>query len=387
MSEEKRREMGQAAVNAAKAVGYVGAGTVEFIVDEDGSFYFMEMNTRLQVEHPVSELISGQDLVEWQLNTASGNPLPLNQDDLRIKGHAMEARIYAENPDAEFLPGTGKISYMSTPKESENVRIDTGIRMGDEVSVYYDPMIAKLVVWDTDRQKAIRRLYDALGDYKIVGLTTNISFLKRVIMHDAFRAGDVDTKFIEEYKDSLLTSKERIPSPSLAIATVYSLLKENSGYNTSPWNSMLNRRFNHGYERTIQFKQGDDLIDVVVSTNGASNDWSIRIGDETLNVTAKLEDSNTISAQVDNHKTTATVVHKDSSVFIFHQDDVHELTIPEPSFTKSSISSGSLLSPMPGRVIKVNVSEGQEVEEGECLMIMEAMKMEVCTNKVNFLSN
>lgn len=129
-------------------------------------------------------------------------------------------------------------------------------------------------------------------------------------------------------------------------------------------------------KRTIQFKQGDDLIDVVVSTNGASNDWSIRIGDETLNVTAKLEDSNTISAQVDNHKTTATVVHKDSSVFIFHQDDVHELTIPEPSFTKSSISSGSLLSPMPGRVIKVNVSEGQEVEEGECLMIMEAMKME-----------
>ena len=379
MTEEKRKEMGTAAVNAAKAVGYVGAGTVEFIVDEDGSFYFMEMNTRLQVEHPVSEMISGTDLVEWQLNAASGNQLAKTQDELQINGHALEVRIYAENPDSDFLPGTGKISFMQTPTESENVRIDTGIRMGDEVSVFYDPMIAKLVVWDKDRHSAIRRMYDALGDYKIVGLTTNIAFLKRVIMHDAFMNGIVDTKFIEEYKDSLITSKERIPSSSLAIATLYSLLKESvPPTTTGPWSSIPNRRFNHGFEKLIQFKQGDDVIDVIIESDGASSEsFKITIGDEVLSVSASLQDGNTILAQIGNHKSKATVVHNGTSLVIFHEDDVHELSLPEPSFTTSAVSSGSLLSPMPGRVIKVNVTEGQQVQEGDCLMIMEAMKMEV----------
>uniref|UniRef100_A0A7S4I2P4 Methylcrotonoyl-CoA carboxylase subunit alpha, mitochondrial n=1 Tax=Vannella robusta TaxID=1487602 RepID=A0A7S4I2P4_9EUKA len=376
MTEAKRKEMGEAAVNAAKAVGYTGAGTVEFIVDEDGSFYFMEMNTRLQVEHPVSEMISKQDLVEWQLSSSSGNPLPLSQDQLQIHGHALEARIYAENPDTDFLPGTGKISFMQTPQESEHVRIDTGIRMGDEVSVFYDPMIAKLIVWDKDRASCIRRMFDALGEYKIVGLTTNISFLKKVITHDAFKSGNVDTKFIEEHKDKLLTSKERIPSSSLAIASLYSLLRETTPNAPNPWNYLSNRRFNHNFTRKLQFKQGEELLDVQISCDSISSDWMVTIGDETLRVNASLLDDNTISAEVQNHSTRATVVHKDNSLFIFHNDDVHELTIPEPSFTSSSVSSGSLLSPMPGRVIKVNVTEGQEVQEGDCLMIMEAMKME-----------
>ena len=197
MTEERRKEMGIAAVNAAKAVGYEGAGTVEFIVNEDGSFYFMEMNTRLQVEHPITEMITKQDLVEWQLLVAAGHPLPKKQEDLQIHGHAFEARIYAENPDANFLPGTGKLLYLSTPTPSENIRIDTGVRQGDEVSVFYDPMIAKLIVWGPDRLTALRRTLVALEDYNIVGLHTNVNFLRRLCNHHAFIDGQVTTKYIE----------------------------------------------------------------------------------------------------------------------------------------------------------------------------------------------
>jgi 3-methylcrotonyl-CoA carboxylase alpha subunit len=170
--------MGKAAVDAARAVGYVGAGTVEFIASDtfahDGSFYFMEMNTRLQVEHPVTEMITGQDLVEWQLRVASGEPLPLRQEQLEIRGHALEARIYAENPEQDFLPSTGRLVHLSPPAESLNVRVDTGIEQGDEISPYYDPMIAKLVVWDVDRDAALARMWQALADYRIVGVSTNV---------------------------------------------------------------------------------------------------------------------------------------------------------------------------------------------------------------------
>merc|ERR1712137_255055 len=336
MTEEKRREMGEAAVNAAKAVGYVGAGTVEFIVDED----------------------------------------------LSIHGHAMEVRIYAENPDNDFLPGTGQIKFMKTPEESENVRIDTGVSQGDEVSVFYDPMIAKLIVWDKDRQSAIRKMYKALQEFQIVGLATNISFLKKVIMHNAFVAGDVDTKFIEEYKDQLLTGTARIPADSLALAAVYTLMKESpapssSLSTTNCWSSMPNRRFNIPYKRSLQLTHNGEPVNVVVSTDGQGALWQVELEDgEILTVSATLDGENGITAQVQDHVTRATVVPSESSLFVFHNDDVFELELPEPSFTKSSASSGSLMSPMPGRVIKVNVKAGDTVQEGDCLMIMEAMKME-----------
>ena len=158
--------MGEAAVTAAQAIDYVGAGTVEFLLDEDGSFYFMEMNTRLQVEHPVTEMITGQDLVQWQLLVASGSPLPLAQEEIRISGHAFEARVYAEDPDNDFLPVTGTLGFLQPPEESTHVRVDTGVRQGDEVSVYYDPMIAKLIVWDESRERALQRLALALHGLK-----------------------------------------------------------------------------------------------------------------------------------------------------------------------------------------------------------------------------
>lgn len=220
--------MGNAAVAAAKAVGYVGAGTVEFIVDttDNDRFYFMEMNTRLQVEHPITEMITGQDLVEWQLKVASGHRLPLLQDQLSINGHSFEARIYAENPNSNFLPGTGTLSWLRPPQPSKHVRIETGVRQGDTVSVYYDPMIAKLVVWDQDRDSALRRLRSALEQYQIVGLHHNIEFLRQLSSHPAFVAGDVETGFIEKYRSDLLPPATAVPPEGVALATLYLLLSE-----------------------------------------------------------------------------------------------------------------------------------------------------------------
>ena len=205
MTTAMRAAMGSAAVSAAKAVGYVGAGTVEFIADvsrglSEDAFYFMEMNTRLQVEHPVTEMVTGQDLVDWQLQVAAGKPLPLTQDELSIAGHAIEARIYSENPQKNFLPATGTLRRLRPPAESKNVRIDTGVREGDAVSMFYDPMIAKLITSDRNRETALRRLCIALESYEIAGVITNVHFLASVARHDAFATGDLETNFIEKYK-------------------------------------------------------------------------------------------------------------------------------------------------------------------------------------------
>ena len=180
MTPERREQMGGAAIAAARAIGYVGAGTVEFIVDRGGTFFFMEMNTRLQVEHPVTEMITGVDLVEWQLRVAAGEALPLSQERIAIRGHAIEARIYAEDPERGFLPSIGRIAHLRAPQVSAEVRVDTGVRAGDEISQYYDPMIAKLIAWGEDRDAALRRLRAALDQYQVVGVTTNVDFLRRV---------------------------------------------------------------------------------------------------------------------------------------------------------------------------------------------------------------
>ena len=220
-----RRRMGEAAVAAAQAIGYVGAGTVEFLLDADGSFYFMEMNTRLQVEHPVSEMISGQDLVEWQLRVASGEPLPLTQDDLAIRGHAMEVRLYAEDPERDFLPQTGRLEHLSFPPESSHVRVDTGVRTGDSIGIHYDPMIAKLIVWDVDRPAAVRRLRDVLAQTQVVGLATNVRFLEAIAAHPAFLAADLDTRFIERHRADLSPRPAAASPRVLAFAALGVLLE------------------------------------------------------------------------------------------------------------------------------------------------------------------
>ena len=198
ISWELRKSLGMKAVAAAKAVNYVGAGTVEFILDCDtNEFYFMEMNTRLQVEHPITEMVTKTDLVEWQIRVAAGNPIPLKQDSIKIHGHSFEARIYAESPDNGFMPDTGKILHFSPPDAAESVRVETGVQQGDEVSVHYDPMISKLVAWGETRADALRVLKKSLDEFEIVGPESNIEFLKRLSAHRVFASGDVDTSLIQ----------------------------------------------------------------------------------------------------------------------------------------------------------------------------------------------
>ena len=204
LDEKQRAALGRLAIAAARAINYAGAGTVEFIMDEEGACYFMEMNTRLQVEHPVTELVTGQDLVAWQLKVAAGEPLPATQEQLALRGHALEARLYAEDPDKGFLPATGRLNRLRFPEESASVRVDAGVRQGDVITMHYDPMMAKLIVWDEDRARCLQRMSDALHQTEVDGVATNIGFLAAVVAHPAFRAADIDTGFIERHRAELL---------------------------------------------------------------------------------------------------------------------------------------------------------------------------------------
>lgn len=291
LSDELRHALGTKAVAAAKAVNYVGAGTVEFIMDNtDKQFYFMEMNTRLQVEHPVTEMITGTDLVEWQLEVASGNRLPKLQPDLSINGHCFEARIYAENPKNNFLPDTGLLTHLRTPTPSSTIRVETGVRPGDEVSVYYDPMIAKLVVWGPDRLTALRRLRKALNDYEVVGPYTNIEFLKTLSSHHGFIAADVETGFIKRFEKELFPPAQLPPADVPMQAVVALILREASAAllgaasTVSPWASLVGNRLNHKLERQFEFYVGEDasteasrvIVDCLYDSSSKSFDLKVK---------------------------------------------------------------------------------------------------------------
>ncbi|KAK2090774.1 Methylcrotonoyl-CoA carboxylase subunit alpha, mitochondrial, partial [Saguinus oedipus] len=297
---EVRKKLGEAAVRAAKAVNYVGAGTVEFIMDLKHNFYFMEMNTRLQVEHPVTEMITGTDLVEWQLRIRSllgtgsqqlkwkpileengqaktsqaGEKIPLSQEEIPLQGHAFEARIYAEDPSHNFLPGTGPLVHLSTPPADPCTRIETGVRQGDEVSVHYDPMIAKLVVWAADRQAALTKLRYSLRQYHIVGLHTNINFLLNLSGHPEFEAGNVHTDFIPQHHKELLPSQKAAAKESLCQAALGLILKEKAMTDTftlqshdqfSPFSSSSGRRLNISYTRNMTLKDGKNNVAIAVT--------------------------------------------------------------------------------------------------------------------------
>ena len=299
MPAERRAAMGEAAVAAAKAVGYVGAGTVEFIANQDGSFYFMEMNTRLQVEHPVTEMITGTDLVEWQLRVAFGEPLPQAQHELAIHGHAIEARIYAENPEKGFLPSIGTLRHMDTPAavsfelgagpngDPAPVRIDSGVREGDAISPFYDPMIAKLIVWGADRTQALARMSQALAEFRIVGLATNIAFLKRLVEGGAFAQADLDTGLIERNTDSLFPQPKAAPVGALAFAAVALIEAEKdasaavSANPADPFGNALGWRLNGAYRRVLSFADdytaGTEPKDYQVGVTYHTGGWQLDV--------------------------------------------------------------------------------------------------------------
>jgi 3-methylcrotonyl-CoA carboxylase alpha subunit len=380
--------MGESAIKSAQAIGYQGAGTVEFLLDVDGSFYFMEMNTRLQVEHPVTEMISGQDLVEWQLRVAAGEILPKTQQQLVLNGHAFEARIYAEDANNDFLPATGKLSLLQTPVESKHVRIDTGVRQGDEVSVYYDPMIAKLIVWDENRDKALKRLSKALSEYRINGVTTNIDFLYNLATSKPFIEEDIDTGFIEKNNDLIFHDNAQELLNELPIAALYlvlsiekksqqSALQSNDPY--SPWHNANAWRLNEPHTHVLILAHNDVEYTVEIEQKRLGNDayYLVNINDELFDCQGALN-KDTMVININGHRSQATINCNENNISLYRANGVFNFThiLPDCGQHENDDSHGGLTAPMNGTMVSVLVKAGENVSKDQPLVIMEAMKME-----------
>ncbi|MCL2656430.1 MAG: acetyl/propionyl/methylcrotonyl-CoA carboxylase subunit alpha [Betaproteobacteria bacterium] len=385
MTPERRAAMGKAAVDAAKAVGYVGAGTVEFIANQDGSFYFMEMNTRLQVEHPVTEMITGLDLVEWQLRVAAGERLPLAQEQLQIRGHALEARIYAEDPAKGFLPSTGKLVHLAPPTESLNVRIDTGVEEGDAISPHYDPMIAKLIVWDINRDRALARMLQALADYRIVGVANNVAFLSRLVACPAFANADLDTGLIERERDYLFPAEEAVPDTVWLVAALARLLQEHQAAAqralrqpdpTSPWHMRDGWRLNAAARRELLYRCGEQTHAVHIAYRG--DGYMLSLDGRSYAVRGRLNPHGLLRIEIDGTRMDATVVAAGEKRHVFVNGRTWQLVSIDSlqPVSDGGGAEGGLLAPMPGKVIALVASEGAQVEKGAPLLILEAMKME-----------
>lgn len=385
MTPELRNAMGQAAINAAKAIGYVGAGTVEFLLDQSGEFFFMEMNTRLQVEHPVSEMISGQDLVEWQLRVANGEPLPLTQEQLKINGHAFEARVYAETPERDFLPSTGSVQVLIAPETNEYVRIDTGIRAGDEVSMFYDPMIAKLIVWGADRTQALQRLQTALSHYYIGGLNTNLEFLGNLARSADFATGDVHTGFIEQHMAELFPEASTPPDEVFAAAALCEIVGtqedscESQSKNLdpySPWMLTDAWRMNALNTSRFEFQVGEVLYPISVIERKDAAYIQLPSGEKAL--TGERIQDNEWQVVLGQKTYRIKVVPSGSTWLVFWNGKVWRLNLHDPvhELDEQAVHGGGLTAPMPGAVLDILVKVGDQVKAGDALMIMVAMKME-----------
>jgi 3-methylcrotonyl-CoA carboxylase alpha subunit len=392
LSPEMRAQMGLAAVAAARAVNYVGAGTVEFIVEQraDGSmnFFFMEMNTRLQVEHPVTEAITGQDLVEWQLRVASGEPLPLQQDELRITGHAIEARICAENPDNNFLPATGALNVYGLPEcvtfERGAVRVDSGVRQGDAISPFYDSMVAKLIVHGDTREQALARLDEALAQTHVVGLATNVQFLRMVARTDSFAKANLDTALIPR-EEAVLFQQERVGLPLAAAAAVaQTLLRERASAGVDPF-SRRDGFHTHGVvQRRFEFEFGGEHAKAWL-TYERGGSLHLSVGEGAAQVAGPLVFSalpqgmgQGVELQFAGQRTRAAVYAQGEVDHVFTPLGATQITAIDllAHSGEAAAEGGRLTAPMPGKVVSFAVKAGDTVTKGQPLAVMEAMKME-----------
>lgn len=382
---ERRARMGDAAVKAARAIDYINAGTVEFIVAADGSFYFMEINTRLQVEHPVTEMVTGLDLVEWQLRVASGEPLPAAPGPAR--GHAMEVRLYAEDPERGFLPGSGTLDRLRLPPPAPDVRVDAGVIEGDRVTVHYDPMIAKLIVHASDRPAALARLGDALAQCDVVGPRSNVTFLERLIRHPKVVNATIDTGYLDHHLDEVLPQAPAPDAIQLALAATCALLSDEretlraaqrSNDPCSPWAIADGWRHGQGGYRVLGFSHRDARL--VLHCHGAGGDYRIAIGDTLCDVTAAHCDQGWLSARVDGVGRRVRAEADSRAVFIHNGIDRLRLERVHPfHFEEDEVSHGGdrVLAPMPGKLVLLRVAVGDRVEDGAEVAVMEAMKMEL----------
>jgi len=382
----QRAEMGAAAVRAAAAIGYRGAGTVEFIA-EGGAFYFMEMNTRLQVEHPVTEAITGLDLVEWQLRVASGEPLPWGQDDLAPDGHAMEVRLYAEDPAKDFLPATGTLRHLTLPEGMPGVRVDAGVAAGDAVTPHYDPIIAKIIAHGPDRDSALRRLRHALDATRVGGVTTNLGFLCRLLDAPDIRAGRLDTGFIGRHRARLVPDVAELPDDVPAVAALAEIEARReaaaaealaSGDPYSPWHRVEGWRLNEESHRDLVF-DGDGTEFRVRAHVDIAGD-SVRLDLPSGSVTARARQANdgTLVAEIGGRRLRAVVLRDGDSRQILLGPDSYRLRRRQPLGGAEAVDElgGAMTAPMPGKITHVAVAEGASVAAGATLVVLEAMKME-----------
>jgi 3-methylcrotonyl-CoA carboxylase alpha subunit len=378
----RRTAMGAAAVAAAKAVNYVGAGTVEFVANADG-FFFLEMNTRLQVEHPVTEMITGFDLVEWQLRVAAGEKLPATQETIRIDGHAIEARIYAEDPARDFAPAAGRLRQFRTPPTTANIRVDTGFASGDSVSIHYDAMLAKLICHGSSRDEALRLLRQALADTDVIGVASNLDLLHRIASHPEFVAGGIDTGFIARNADLLQAPQSEPPAEVLAAAALGVLLDEAetasrvaaaSGDPHSPWHARDQWWLNSRPTRTLQFMAGEIAHPVLVQRDGAN--WQLTIGDRSMRASAARAADGRLVLVLDGDRQHGSVVRDGDTVTVRHAGETYYFHLPDPiaAAAEDEDAGGRLVAPIPGQVTEVTAEAGMAVLRGQVLVVLEAMK-------------
>ncbi|MCH8863624.1 MAG: ATP-grasp domain-containing protein, partial [Proteobacteria bacterium] len=398
MSEAMRAKMGAAAVTAVRAINYEGAGTIEFIVDsskglEDAEFYFMEMNTRLQVEHPVTEMITGLDLVEWQIRVAAGQPLPLAQDEITLTGHAIEVRLYAEDAAKDFLPAIGVLHAFRPPAAADHLRVETGVSEGDAVSIHYDPMIAKIVTWGASRDAALARMETALAGTAIAGLTTNLEFLAAVLKNDAFRKGGVDTGFIARHMGTLISPPTSPTTEELALAAAILILGRKahpawSNDHGSPWHATSGWRMNiEGWEPLSFMLQGTrhDMV-IAVESGGVRVRLATNDQEEILTVLGGMGPNNEFLGIIDGREFAVASAEWDHggdhgrghTISLMRGGSTLDFRLIEDigDDEESAEGPGAVIAPMPGKIIDVLHENGAAVEAGAALIIMEAMKME-----------
>ncbi|WP_260954838.1 acetyl/propionyl/methylcrotonyl-CoA carboxylase subunit alpha [Pseudomonas citri] len=366
LSPSLRQAMGEAAVRAAQAIGYVGAGTVEFLLDSRGEFFFMEMNTRLQVEHPVTEAITGLDLVAWQIRVAQGEPLPITQAQVPLRGHAIEVRLYAEDPGNDFLPATGHLALYRESCAGPGRRVDSGVEEGDEISPFYDPMLGKLIAWGEDREQARLRLLGMLDEFAIGGLKTNIAFLRRIVAHPAFAAAELDTGFIPRYQTQLLTEPGELDddfwfaaAQAFALGLRPQMRPDDAG---SPWSDSAGLRLGLPNEITLHLSCDDQDRAVTLDITNAA---------------AVLKDER-LMIERNGLRRSHRAIHQGGHLYLQWEGQLHRVELYDPlaAAEASHGHHGGLAAPMNGSIVRVLVSPGQAVEAGTQLVVLEAMKME-----------